>query len=202
MIKDIRIVKASAESTIGGKLNIMALSSMASVIVGSNDSTIKENTLMKMWRTRNNRFSHEFAYEAKQGVNTLGILTCYPSQTMNKLAFPTLWEIIKIRGLSLVPYALKNLRSVFRILTLKEVENGEFHVGSIAMLPESRGMGIGKQLLSKAEELAMKQSHSKISLTVREDNDKARQLYEKIGYKVVNKLNGGHVNLYRMVKDL
>ncbi len=40
------------------------------------------------------------------------------------------------------------------MFTLKEGEDDEFHIGTIALLPESRGLGIGTRLIEFAEEQA------------------------------------------------
>ncbi|MBM7836789.1 ribosomal protein S18 acetylase RimI-like enzyme [Alkalihalobacillus xiaoxiensis] len=202
MSGSIQIIKASPSSIIGGQLNAMALGTMAHTIVGSTNQTVIEETMGALWQQKNNRFSHEFAYEAKQGKKTLGILTCYPTPVLDSLGLPTAKQILSIRRMEMIVYAVKNIRSIYGIMTMEEGKKDEFHIGSIAMLPESRGLGIGKLLLAKAEELAKEQSCTKISLTVREDNPKARQLYERVGYQVAGKIKKGSFSLDRMVKQL
>lgn len=202
MSESIQIGKASSLSIVGGQLNAMALGTMTQTIVGSKNQTIIEETMATLWQQKNNRFSHEFAYEAKQGKKTLGILTCYPTPVMDSLGLPTAKQILSIRRMKMIVYAVKNIRSIYGIMTMEEGRKDEFHIGSIALLPESRGLGIGKLLLEKAEALAKEQSFTKISLTVREDNPKARQLYERVGYQVAGKIKKGAFSLYRMVKQL
>jgi len=202
MNQEIVIEKASAASTVGATLNSMAVGDMVEIMTGSTDKTVIESTMIALWQGSNNRFSHEFAYEAKMGKKTLGMMTCYPVTVMDKLAIPTAKQILHIRGMAMVSYALKHPRSIYALLTMEEGKKDEFHVGSIALLPESRGLGIGKQLLQKAETLAKEASFSKISLTVREDNPKARQLYERIGYRRVGHIARGPLSLYRMMKPL
>ena len=43
---------------------------------------------------------------------------------------------------------------LYSMFTLKEGEDDEFHIGTIALLPESRGLGIGTRLIEFAEEQA------------------------------------------------
>ncbi|CAD5126611.1 DgyrCDS14698 [Dimorphilus gyrociliatus] len=61
-------------------------------------------------------------------------------------------------------------------------EPGEATVDFLAVNKYSRGLGVGKILLSKADELAMQKSCNKISLLVVFSNYGARRFYEKCGY--------------------
>ncbi|MCD6369169.1 MAG: ribosomal protein S18-alanine N-acetyltransferase [Thermoproteales archaeon] len=65
------------------------------------------------------------------------------------------------------------------------------HVISIAVLPEARGIGIGKTLMLKAME-AMKKVYDvhEYYLEVRASNLSAIRLYEKLGFKIVRLLKG------------
>ncbi|HUW19474.1 MAG TPA: GNAT family N-acetyltransferase [Sedimentisphaerales bacterium] len=58
------------------------------------------------------------------------------------------------------------------------------YVRQIAVRQESRGQGIGKKLLSFAEEAVFKDSR-RLFLTVSDFNSRAKKLYEKIGYRQV-----------------
>jgi RimJ/RimL family protein N-acetyltransferase len=58
------------------------------------------------------------------------------------------------------------------------------HVGTLGMglLPAFRGSGLGTQLLKTAVAAAWSRGLSRIELTVREDNVRARALYERVGF--------------------
>ncbi|WDF01960.1 GNAT family N-acetyltransferase [Shouchella hunanensis] len=200
MSKSVRMEKASPCSRVGAKLNIMAIESMAQTIVGSDDPAIIEETMKGLWEGKNNRFSHEFAYEAKVGNKTLGMITCYPTSVMNQLVLPTAKQILHIRRFAMVNYAVKNVRTLYAMMTMEEGKKDEFHIGAMAILPESRGLGIGGMLLHYAEARAKDCSFKKLSLTVRENNPRAKQLYERVGYQVVGKIDQGSFKLFRMVK--
>ncbi len=53
----------------------------------------------------------------------------------------------------------------------------------IVVAPESRGNGLGRQLMKKAEEFAFELNHN-IGLFVHSDNEGAIALYEKTGYRM------------------
>ncbi|KQL58613.1 MULTISPECIES: GNAT family N-acetyltransferase [Bacillaceae] len=202
MSKPVRIEEASPHSRVGAKLNIMAIESMAKTIVGSDDPATIEETMRRLWEGTNNRFSHEFAYEAKAGNKTLGMITCYPTSVMNQLVLPTAKQILQIRRFEMIKYAVKNVRPLYAMMTMEEGKKDEFHIGANALLPESRGLGIGGMLLDFAEACAKERSFTKLSLTVRENNPRAKQLYERLGYQVVGKIDRGSFKLSRMVKTV
>ncbi|MHC4499414.1 MAG: GNAT family N-acetyltransferase [Planctomycetota bacterium] len=77
------------------------------------------------------------------------------------------------------------------------------YVRQIAVRQEYRGQGIGKKLLSFAEEAVFKDS-PRLFLTVTDFNSRAKRLYEKLGYKEVGLVEGlfkDGVAEYIMVKS-
>jgi GNAT superfamily N-acetyltransferase len=50
------------------------------------------------------------------------------------------------------------------------------------VLPERRGAGIGAALAATAERLVAERGHSRCALSVSARNDRARSLYERLGY--------------------
>ncbi|MCP1184126.1 N-acetyltransferase [Paenibacillus sp. 1781tsa1] len=198
----ISIKKASPHSLVGGQLNQMALEYMAYSLAGTKDKSILEKTFNKLWRSKQKRFSHQYAYEAEMGSQTLGMIMCYPTTLMNKLALPTFSKLFELRKWSLIKYNLQHWKEFYSMVTLKEAENDEYHIGTLATLPESRGLGVGTQLIQYAEEQAITQGLSKSSLTVKKENARAIQLYERLGYQRVGEINKPSLSLYRMSKIL
>jgi ribosomal protein S18 acetylase RimI-like enzyme len=58
-----------------------------------------------------------------------------------------------------------------------------FYIHDIAVLKEYRGLGIGRKLLEKVIEIANERDYCKVTLEVREDNEKAKHLYKSLGFK-------------------
>ncbi|TWT97925.1 Acetyltransferase YpeA [Botrimarina colliarenosi] len=57
------------------------------------------------------------------------------------------------------------------------------NVHDVAVLPETRGRGVGRALLSAVEEHARATGCCKLTLEVLENNTRAKGLYEAVGYQ-------------------
>ncbi|SDY21863.1 Acetyltransferase (GNAT) family protein [Evansella caseinilytica] len=194
------IVKADPTSNVGAKLNQMALDYMVYPLAGSEEESIIARTFRKLWQWRNNRFSHQYAFEAQRNGQTLGMITCYPIPVLKRLAWPTFKQLFSFRKLALISYNIRNLKLCYSMTTMKEGEDDEFHIGTIATLPESRGLGVGSRLLQFAEEQTTLQGYSKCSLTVKKENEPAIKLYKRLGYEMTGEINKPAFSLYRMAK--
>ena len=93
------------------------------------------------------------------------------------------------------------------LMFINEAEADEYFINTVAVLPDFQGQGIGTHLLMYAEEKAKAERLRKCALSVEIDNNRARSLYERLGYRVVKttKLNRleqriGYKGFYHMVK--
>ena len=84
-------------------------------------------------------------------------------------------------------------------LILLDIEDAvaadEFHIDVLAVVPSSRGMGIGTALMLKAEEKAESAGKRMMSLGVISENDGAIRLYERLGYRTTRTWRGFLVRL-------
>lgn len=82
------------------------------------------------------------------------------------------------------------------MLTTCPIDNGEWwYIGEIYLIPEYRGKGIGSELLK--EQI---RNHDKIKLQVGYSNNKAKRLYESLGFKVIDKNDNGRFYLMSLDK--
>ena len=68
---------------------------------------------------------------------------------------------------------------------LQELENlvlGSWYVNVLAVVPDRRGRGLGRQLLDLADDRARQLGHGEMSIIVSDANVGARRLYERCGY--------------------
>ena len=67
-----------------------------------------------------------------------------------------------------------------------ETSAGEFYVDSLAVLPQFRGRGVGRSLLSAMRDNAFAAGFSHVGLLVDFENPSAEALYNSLGFKRVN----------------
>ncbi|MNM26813.1 hypothetical protein D3C81_372840 [compost metagenome] len=92
----ITILKAEAQSAVGARLNQVALEYMAYTLAGSQKKSIVSGTFRKLWKGEENRFSHQYAFEARANGQTLGIITCELAfKLYNRLGYQITGEINK-----------------------------------------------------------------------------------------------------------
>lgn len=199
---NISITHGNPKSAYGGRLMGMALDYMAYPLIGTADKAIIENTLQKLWGLGKNRFSHQYAFEARLDNRTIGIISCYPVTVMDKLVWPTFRDLMKLRKWNLIKHSLLHLQELWAMVSLNEGRADEYHIGALAALPESRGYGVGSKLIHYAEEKAGFSNYGKCSLTVKQENVRAIKLYERLGYRITDSIEKKPYYLYRMVKTL
>ncbi len=110
-------------------------------------------------------------------------------------------EALKAADLTVLP-ALKNnlalgtlavLRSAVRRIRLglrmqgRHPDPDSLILGNIAVFPGFTGRGIGAQLVNHVLEHAAAEGYRSVSLVVWDTNDRARGLYERLGFSVVDK---------------
>jgi ribosomal protein S18 acetylase RimI-like enzyme len=61
----------------------------------------------------------------------------------------------------------------------------EFRIETLAVAAEARGQGIGTRLLNEAERHAREHGYAVLSLDVVDTNLRARQLYERLGFREI-----------------
>jgi len=65
--------------------------------------------------------------------------------------------------------------------------DNSFYICGVALFSEYRGLGIGTELMQLAEQQAKIRKFNTLSLVVFEENTDAVRLYEKLGYKEVQR---------------
>ena len=71
----------------------------------------------------------------------------------------------------------------------------EFHIDLVAVVPSSRGLGVGTALMLRAEEKAESTGKHTMSLGVIAENEGAIRLYERLGYRTTRTWRGFLVRL-------
>lgn len=66
-----------------------------------------------------------------------------------------------------------------------ETEAGEVYLDSVGVLPEFRGLGVGRALVDALAEKAFTEGHKRVGLIVDFDNPQAEKLYASLGFERV-----------------
>ena len=104
----------------------------------------------------------------------------------NKKSF--LHEIIFILKNLKIDLALKFIYiEILDYLVLSKFDEGDLYLAEVAISKNKQGKGYGKHLLNKTIEIAKKEGFKRVILDVELDNTKAREVYEKFGFKIFNK---------------
>ncbi|WP_111412238.1 GNAT family N-acetyltransferase [Billgrantia lactosivorans] len=69
------------------------------------------------------------------------------------------------------------------LVELEALVPGSWYVNAVATVSAYRGQGVGRRLMAQAERLAAESHARTMSLIVAEQNDRARRLYEELGYQ-------------------
>lgn len=80
---------------------------------------------------------------------------------------------------------------------------GHFYDGvpslAISLLPEYRGMGLGKRLLSELLEQVRSMGHDRITLSVQKENHRACKLYRSLGFRPVHENDEEFIMLNNLI---
>ena len=122
------------------------------------------NVGQRRYERENSLFSYQNCTLATKDETIVGMLVAFPlfvDETAEPESDPVL-----------APYS-------------KLEEDNSYYICGVALFPEYRHRGIGTQLMKLAEDQAIAKGFTKLSLIVFEQNVKAKQLYERLGYREI-----------------
>ena len=165
--------------------------------------------LRLFFRTPGNMHSKENMMVEEEDGKIRGVVLAYPARDMKRLARNTakcFREMISIAGFRDVVRMILRL-PINRYLPMTE-EDG-LSVANLAVFEEHRGKGVAVRLMQRAQEIAVEKGLDKLTLVVEIDNSRARRVYEKFGFREVERVDFpsryhryGLLGYYKMVKDL
>ncbi|MCR8842663.1 GNAT family N-acetyltransferase [Paenibacillus sp. SC116] len=145
------------------------------------------------------RFSSEYTYVVDIDGEVAGILTTAAGSNLDRLNLRA-----AVSSFSFITgKTLKNVaKHAGSLLKTKEALNDEYYITTLSVDSKFRGKGIGSKLMDLAEKLARENGFRKCSLTVDASNEKARRLYNQLGYVEQSQFKLMHYTFVRMVKSL
>jgi len=188
------------DAALAAQLFQLSMGSLADYLF-NNDSSLAENSLIKLFLRNAGRFGFSNALVAEADGESAGLLVSYPGKKLPSLDLQTFPHLFSALGF---PRVFDFIRRGISLPGGREAEADEYYISNVGVIPSAQGCGIGARLLARADEIARSIQLAKCSLLVSLNNKGARRLYERNGYQIVltvsdkNKAPGYH----RMVKEL
>jgi len=168
---------------IASNLLYMTMGPLAEYWMGVDDKRRAHEVLSRMFRTRQNLFSHEFATCAQISGEVVGIELSYPARLMKNLEFHTLLQFIRAAG---IVTAIRMVVRSFPLRSINDAAMDEYFLAHLGVLPAFEGRGLGRRLLQRAEDRALEAGLTKITLTVDVENARALELYKRAGFAILS----------------
>ena len=204
MVEDLIHIRPATrqDAPLAGQLVHLSMGPSAGLFFANERRSIDES-IAWLFEQDAGRFGHSLGNVAEWKGNAVGLLVSFRSADLMGLSLAAGWPMLRLLG----------ARGIFRLMrTLavtgleSEAGAGEYYVSNIAVLPEFQGRGIGSALLRYADHMARTRRLKKCSLIVSMQNDEARRLYERHGYREVRSIHyrtgDGVLDHTHMVKSL
>ncbi len=186
-MKMIRFARSTDASAVVPLL-FQAMQEIACKLAGTEDMAVVRPLFEYFFQQEGNQYSYNNTLVFEEDGRIGGMITAYDGALLDALREPVLAHIRTVLRHSYIPE--------------KETEAGEYYLDSIAVSEDSRGRGIGRQLIAAAMERAKQEGHRYAGLLVSEENPSAQRLYERLGFfvKGFREFAGGRYK--HMVKEL
>ncbi|MBB4802774.1 ribosomal protein S18 acetylase RimI-like enzyme [Flavobacterium nitrogenifigens] len=119
----------------------------------------------------NNQYSYQNCFVAEESDEIIGAVNIYNGADIETLRNP------------IIEFVRKNHNPEFD--PEFETKEGEFYIDSLGVNPNHQGKGIGSKLLVFLINEYVHQNKQTLGLLVEEDNPLAKNLYLKLGFKIV-----------------
>ncbi|MGX9132893.1 GNAT family N-acetyltransferase [Rummeliibacillus sp. JY-2-4R] len=157
-----------ADAPFAAPLIVDAIGEIANRLTGEDDPQAILNELEMLFKQEDNRHSYKNTYIAEIKGNVAGIMVVYSGDLA-----PTLDQ--NLEEWLAAKHADTQTIEV-------EAHTDEFYIDTICTAPLFRGHGVGTTLLKYADNVAIENGYRKVSLNVEKHKDRARHLYEKMGF--------------------
>ena len=129
-----------------------------------------------------NSYGHEHIYIAEDhDENIMGILVAFRGDEVTFIeeggVFMDNMNFFDFLKLTLV-------KPIYDKITASSIENDDLYIGNLVVANGLRGKGIGTELLKSSFNIGSDKNCKRVLLDVIFENDNAKKLYERIGFKV------------------
>lgn len=167
------------------QLIILAMGkALAGKFANSNDPAVYTALFEKFAAMPANPYSFENILVWEATAVICGMILAYDGADLDQLRKPFL--------------AYTRAKLGFTGMPEDETQSGEFYIDCLAVFPDFEGKGIAKKLIASLIVKADRLGHHKVGLLVSKGNEKAQELYNKLGFVIVGEkslLGGSHNHL-------
>lgn len=163
---------------------------------GSKEEII--NRISYLVRKKNSRYSYTKTKVAELDGTICGAIILLRSEEILKLDLKTTLSILV--SIKTITGKLKFVKDIFSGSNVNEGGFDELYIANIATSENVRGRGVGKALMSLAEETARQEGYKRCSLLAKDES--LINFYSKFDYKFDRREKYFSHYLYRMVKTV
>ncbi|KRB55641.1 GNAT family N-acetyltransferase [Flavobacterium sp. Root186] len=150
---------------------LLAMEDLIYKFIAKKDYAAAKDFLQYFVEKENNQYSYQNCFVAEADNEIIGAVNIYNGADLEVLRNP------------IVEYVRTNFNSEFD--PEFESQAGEFYIDTLGVNPHHRGKGIGSKILQFLIEEYVHKNKQTLGLLVDEDNPLAKNLYLKLGFKVV-----------------
>lgn len=154
-------------------LIIQAMGDLAAKFANSDNPKVILDLFIFFFQQENNQYSYQNTLVYEENDQILGSLNAYDGAKLAELRR------------NFLSYLKENYK-VTNFHPEAETQEGEFYFDTISVHPDAQGKGIGKALIKAGINWAKRLGQQQIGLLVEKENLKAKELYEKLGFKTKN----------------
>ena len=138
--------------------------------------------LKKLIVAGKNSYGHEHIYIAEGfDGNIMGILVAFRGDEVTLIEEGSLF----MDNMNFIDFLkLTLIKPIYDKITASSIENDDLYIGNLVVANGLRGKGIGTELLKSSFNIGSDKNCKRVLLDVIFENDNAKKLYERIGFKV------------------
>ncbi|MBK6611288.1 MAG: GNAT family N-acetyltransferase [Sphingobacteriales bacterium] len=169
------IRKAKVEdSNIIAAYILLAMNDIIYHFIGENSSVKAVNFLNCLIQEKGNQYSYENCWIAETENEIVAAAIVYDGAKLKELRKPVANTIKAMFNRDFAPE--------------DETQSGEYYIDCIGVNPNQQGKGIGTKILQFLIHEYVNQRDKTLGLLVDKNNPKAKQLYLKIGFEIVDEV--------------
>lgn len=151
-------------------LIISAMGGLEAKFANSKDHHLQINLFEQFISLKDNQYSYQNILVWQEDEVVAGMVMAYDGGRLDELRKPFLDYTRSVLGFKGTPE--------------DETRAGELYIDCLAVNDAHRGKGIARKLLKALTDQAKEQAYPAVGLLVSKSNDKAKRLYESVGFKV------------------